>query len=163
MYRTESNQHKQPFQRFHNQIHDIGRQRCADMPGNGIAISIIKLSHCPVETRCALFQKLLKGIGHAELTIHYNPFAPAQSHTGGTHQFLMAPQRHCAKVMHTCRKVWWRDLCRQSPVTGLRKCPNRTVRSLPKQQKNYRNHTEQRQGKKKSVKRPVPKSSAPGF
>lgn len=70
---------KQPFQRLHEQIHDVRPEGCGKLSGQGIAVGVVESPGPPGGPGGAVVEELLKGVGHAQLPVHHDALAVADA------------------------------------------------------------------------------------
>ena len=80
--------------------------------GKRVAVGIIELPYRPVEPGRPFHDKLLKGVGYAQLTVDYDSFTVADAIPGGLDQLGMAAYRYGTEIMTVKLDGWGRYLLR---------------------------------------------------
>ena len=136
--------YKKIFQRLHDKIYKVRHPAAPDMPGNGVAITVIEIPQSPMRSRHPLCQQVLECVGHQKLPVHHDPMPMAHSRPKGPDHLRVSSCGHRTQVMLIIKYIGRRLLKRQRPVAGLRPRLNQAVRLLTEQDQDRGQHTQQR-------------------
>ncbi len=148
-------QEKKPLQGLHQKVGHVGPEGGGQLLGERVAVGIIELPYGPVEVGGTLHEKLLEGVGHAELAVHHDAFAVAEAVSGRLYQDGMAAHRDGAEVVGVILDGGRGDLLGQGPVAGLGEGPDGGVGSLAEKNQDGQEKEQQGESQEKAGQEPA--------